>query len=111
MVAQLPGYARGLAFHGSHAFVGLSRIRATSDLAGLPIADSIGPLKCGVAIVELTTGRIAGLLEFDAGIEEIFDIRINPFSRSPFFSGPDARADGTPPIWVIPPPRLDMLPP
>jgi hypothetical protein len=46
------------------------------------------------------------LLEFVAGIEEIFDVRVNPYLRSPLFSGPDARNDGTPPIWIIPPTRL-----
>jgi uncharacterized protein (TIGR03032 family) len=103
---QLPGYARGLAFHGSYAFVGLSRIRQTSSFQGLPIADSIDTLKCGVAAVDLASGLVAGLLEFTAGIEEIFDVRVNPYSRSPLFSGPDARNDGTPPIWVVPPTRL-----
>ena len=105
-VAELPGYARGLAFHGSYAFVGLSKVRPTSNLEGLPIAQSIDSLKCGVAAVELATGQVTALLEFDAGIEEIFDVRVNPFARSPLFSGPDARNDGTPPIWIVPPTRL-----
>jgi hypothetical protein len=83
-------------------------MRGTSSLEGLPIASAIDSLKCGVAIVELSSGEVKGLLEFEAGIEEIFDVRVNPFSRSPFFSGPDAREDGTPPIWLIPPPRFDL---
>ena len=110
-VAELPGYARGLDFQGPYAFVGLSRMRETSSIEGLPIAASIGSLKCGVAAVELATGRIVGLLEFVAGIDELFDVRVNPFSRAPFFSGPDARADGTPPIWLIPTPRFDLMSP
>jgi len=105
-VAELPGYARGLAFHGPYAFVGLSKVRPTSNLEGLPIAQSIDSLKCGVAAVELATGQVTALLEFDAGIEEIFDVRVNPFARSPLFSGPDARNDGTPPIWIVPPTSL-----
>ena len=107
-VTELPGYTRGLSIHGSHAFIGLSKMRGTSVLEGLPIASSSGSLKCGVAIVELSSGEVKGLLEFEAGIEEIFDVRVNPYSRSPFFSGPDTREDGTPPIWLIPPPRFDL---
>ena len=104
-IAELPGYARGLAFQGPYAFVGLSRMRETSTIDGLPIAGSIGSLKCGVAVVEVLTGQIVAMLEFVSGIDELFDVRVDPYSRNPFFGGPDARADGTPPIWLIPTPR------
>jgi uncharacterized protein (TIGR03032 family) len=105
-VAELPGYPRGLSFHGPYAFIGTSKMRPSSSNEELPIARSLGSLKCGVAAVELSSGLVVGLLEFTAGIEEVFDVRVNSFSRSPFFSGPDAKNDGTPPIWVIPPARL-----
>src|SRR2546428_13548577 len=58
-VVELPGYTRGLALTREAAFVGLSRIRETSTFGGLPIAERRGELKCGVAIVELRTGRMA----------------------------------------------------
>src|SRR5262249_22602994 len=38
-VAEQPGYTRGLALHGSYAFVGLSKIRETSTFGGVPIAE------------------------------------------------------------------------
>jgi uncharacterized protein (TIGR03032 family) len=107
--AELPGYARGLSFHGKYAFVGLSRMRETSKIEGLPIASDTSALKCGVAVVDLSTGQISATFYFTSAIQEIFDVRLDPFSRSPFFSGPDARTDGTPPIWLIPPPRFDLL--
>ncbi len=81
-----------------------NRQQAHAKLPSDPFPPS--SLKCGVAVVELATGKIAGLLEFDEGIEKIFDVRVNPFARSPLFSGPEARIDGTPPIWVIPPARI-----
>jgi hypothetical protein len=59
------------------------------------------------AVVDLTSARLAAMLDFEAGIEKIFEVRVNAFSRSPFFSGPYARVDGTPPIWLIPTPRFD----
>jgi len=105
-VAELPGYGRGLAIHGPYAFVGLSKVRGTSSFQGLPLSSSSDTLKCGVAVVELASGRISALLEFDSGVEEVFDVRVNPFSRSPLFSGPDARNDGTPCIWMIPPVQI-----
>jgi uncharacterized protein (TIGR03032 family) len=105
-LVELPGYARGLALHGAYAFVGLSKVRPTSSFEGLPITRSVDSLKCGIAAVELASGQVAGLLEFTAGIEEVFDVRVNPFARSPLLSGPDARNDGTPPIWIVPPTGL-----
>jgi uncharacterized protein (TIGR03032 family) len=105
-VASLPGYVRGLAFHGPYAFVGLSKLRPTSTLHGVPIAGQLDALRCGVAVIELATGRQAAFLEFTSGLEEIFDVRVNPFTQRPLVSGPDARVDGTPPIWVIPPVRI-----
>jgi uncharacterized protein (TIGR03032 family) len=105
-IAELSGYGRGLAMMGSYAFVGLSKLRQSPGFQALPIARTIESLKCGVAAVDLGSGGIAGLLEFTAGIEEIFDVRINPFSRTPLLSGPEARNDGTPPLWVIPPVQL-----
>src|SRR5262249_28694010 len=52
-VAELPGYTRGLAIHGDLAFVGLSKVRASSSLAGVPIAAQPERLRCGFAIVDL----------------------------------------------------------
>jgi uncharacterized protein (TIGR03032 family) len=77
-VAELPGYTRGLAFHDRFAFVGLSKIRETSTFGGLPIAERLGNLKCGVWILEVRTGEIVGFLEFADGVEEILDVQVLP---------------------------------
>jgi hypothetical protein len=41
-VAELPGFARGLAISGPYAFVGLSKIRQTSAMDGVPLAERGG---------------------------------------------------------------------
>src|SRR4029079_12819689 len=64
-VSELSGYTRGLALHDHFAFVGLSRIRETSTFGGMPIADRRPELKCGVGVVDLGTGRLAGGPEFE----------------------------------------------
>src|SRR5437868_4221713 len=46
-VAELPGFARGLALFGPYAFVGLSKIRSTSAMDGAPLAQRREQLKCG----------------------------------------------------------------
>src|SRR5207244_4437067 len=56
-VAELPGFARGLALSGPYAFVGLSKIRKTSAMDGVPLADRREQLRCGVAAVDLREGQ------------------------------------------------------
>jgi uncharacterized protein (TIGR03032 family) len=75
-VAELPGYARGLALAGPYAFIGLSRIRETSTFGGLPIAQRRAELKCGVGVVDCRRGQVVGMLEFQTAVEEIFDVQL-----------------------------------
>lgn len=83
VVAELPGFTRGLAMIGPYAFVGLSKIRSTSAMDGVPLAEQRDRLKCGVAVVDLRTGQVLGLLEFQTAVEEIFDLQLLPGLRFP----------------------------
>ncbi len=82
-VLQLPGFTRGWALVGPYAFVGLSKIRPTSAMDGVPIAERRDELKCGVAVVDLRRGVLIGLLEFQTAIEEIFDVQVLAGLRFP----------------------------
>jgi uncharacterized protein (TIGR03032 family) len=82
-VAELPGFTRGLAIHGPHAFIGLSKIRETNTFGGLPIAERLGELKCGVAVVDIGRGQVVGLLEFQTAVDEIFAVQVLPGLRFP----------------------------
>jgi uncharacterized protein (TIGR03032 family) len=82
-VTELPGFARGLALCGPYAFVGLSKIRATSAMDGVPLAERREQLKCGVAVVDLRSGQSIALLEFQTAVEEIFDVQLLPGLRFP----------------------------
>jgi uncharacterized protein (TIGR03032 family) len=86
-VAVLPGYTRGLAFCGRYAFVGLSRIRETSQFGGLPLANRQGELKCGIWVLDVPSGQTAGFLEFEADVEEIFDVQVLAGYRLPNIIG------------------------
>jgi uncharacterized protein (TIGR03032 family) len=101
IVVQLPGFTRGWALVGQYAFVGLSKIRPTSAMDGVPIAERRDELKCGVAVVDLRRGVHIGLLEFQTAIEEIFDVQILAGLRFPEVIGFQKEAvDHT---FVIPP--------
>src|SRR5262249_45005942 len=99
-----PGYTRGLAFHANFAFVGLSKIRESAVFGGVPIAQRGESLQCGVAVVELSTGRRLAHLEFASGVEEIFAVEVLPGIRFPAVSGPHPTVDGVPTIWSAPDP-------
>lgn len=102
-VATLPGYTRGLDFHGPVAFVGLSKIRETNVFGGLPIAEQGNPLRCGIAIVDVSSGQPVASLEFVSGVEEIFAVQAIPGVVHPAIVGPDPEADGQEHVWLVPP--------
>ena len=103
-VAEQPGYTRGLAMHGSYAFIGASKIRETSTFGGVPIAERRESLRCGVGVVELTTGRPVAHLEFKSGVDEIFDVQALPGVRLPAVAGPFPDRDGSQTVWTVPEP-------
>jgi uncharacterized protein (TIGR03032 family) len=98
-IAAVPGYARGLAFHRDLAFVGLSRIRETAIFGGAPIAAYHDQLKCGVGVIELTTGNTVATMQFVTGVDEIFDVQTVPGARCPTFGGSPGDGDE---IWLLP---------
>jgi uncharacterized protein (TIGR03032 family) len=106
VVAELPGFARGLALAGPYAFVGLSKIRKTSAMDGVPLAQKRDELKCGVAVVDLRTGGVVGLLEFQTAVEEVFDVQLLPGLRFPEVVGFQKEAIHH--TFVVPPGPPDL---
>jgi uncharacterized protein (TIGR03032 family) len=102
-IATLPGFTRGLDCFAGRAFVGLSRVRETAVFGGLPLQQSDQELRCGLAIVELSTGRVEGLFWFHSGIEEVFSVAVLPGWRNPVLIGPDTRTDNSQAVWLVPP--------
>jgi uncharacterized protein (TIGR03032 family) len=101
-IAEVPGVARGLAFQGDYAFVGLSKPRPT--LEGVPIVapERRGQLKCGVVVIDLRSGSQVGHLYFTTELEEVYDLQVLPGITFPFISGPWAERDTGQPLWTVP---------
>lgn len=110
-VAILPGYTRGLAFHGNYAFIGLSRIRETNVFGGLPIGEHPERLHCGLGIVDITSGRTVATLRFKSGVEELFAVEILPSILNPKISGPSPVAGEDDEIWIVPPLKSQTMSP
>ena len=107
LIATLPGFTRGLDLWAGHAFIGLSRIRETAVFSGLPLEKNPEPLKCGLGIVNLMTGKLVGTFWFESGVEEVFAVTVLPGYRNPVLIGPDTEVDGTQTIWRVPPVALN----
>jgi uncharacterized protein (TIGR03032 family) len=76
VVNRLDAFVRGMARCGDHLFIGRSRLRKTSLFRDLPIADKAK--HCGVTAVHLPTGAIVGWLNYEASVEELFDVQVLP---------------------------------
>ena len=81
-VAFCPGYARGLAFAGPFAVVGLSRPRRNKTFEGLELDERLAAkdaeARCGLIIVDTRSGRTVEWLRFDQMIEELYDVAVMP---------------------------------
>jgi uncharacterized protein (TIGR03032 family) len=83
-----PGFARGLAFHGRWAVIGLSRPRAGNrTFDGLPLdarlADKGASPRCGFVVVDTETGTLAHGLTAHHTIDELYDVAVLPGARRP----------------------------
>lgn len=113
-VAFLPGYARGLAFCGKYALVGLSRPRNDPTFVGLPLQDALeqrkAQPKCGVFVVNLDTGDIEQWVEMADPVHELYDVAVLPGAVRPKMLGfqtdtvrHTVTAEGNPGMWLARP--------
>jgi uncharacterized protein (TIGR03032 family) len=81
IIAEVPGFARGLAFAGPYAFIGLSQVRE-KVFDGIPIAKK-AERSCGVWLVDTRDGKTMGFVRFEGSVQEIFDVQLLGGIRHP----------------------------
>jgi uncharacterized protein (TIGR03032 family) len=90
-VAFCPGYARGLALHGSFAVVGLSKPRGSKTFTGLELDDALrardAEARCGLLVVDLRAGDAVHGLRIEGVVEELYDVAVLPGARRPMALG------------------------
>ena len=79
VIAEVPGFCRGIDFIDRYALIGLSQVRETAVFAGLPLTQREQDRKCGVWIVDIETGQTVGFLVFSEGVQEIFSVQVLPW--------------------------------
>lgn len=81
-VTFLPGYARGLALRGNYAVIGLSKQRRENAFQGLTLDQNLvekgAAARCGVQVVDLTSGAVVHWARIEPPIEELYDIAVLP---------------------------------
>jgi len=84
-VCFCPGYARGLAFTGRHAVIGLSRPRHNQTFAGLALDERLAAKdaapRSGLLVVDIDTGAVVEWLRFEHTIDELYDVAVMPGVR------------------------------
>lgn len=94
-VATFPGFARGLDFAGTFAFVGTSKTGESS-----PADHPAGPeTQCGVWVVDLRTMQTVAFLRFSGTVREIIAVSVLPM-RFPDLRLDDPELMGT--AFVLP---------
>ncbi|MCB1582103.1 MAG: TIGR03032 family protein [Xanthomonadales bacterium] len=78
VVAELPGFARGMDFIDRYAIIGLSQIRESSTFAGLPLTKRVEERQSGVWVVDTTNGQIVAFLVFTGNVQEVFEVKVLP---------------------------------
>ncbi|MBE6426432.1 MAG: TIGR03032 family protein [Thermoguttaceae bacterium] len=76
-VSYLPGIARGLAFWGNYAIVGLSSVTPNAENYS-QIRKMNNQTFCGVVVVNILTGAVEGMFVFEQGCDEVFDLDLIP---------------------------------
>lgn len=101
-IAQLPGFTRGLAFHGSLAFVGLSQVRETATFGELPITQGDQPRHCGVWAIDLSRGEVVGAVAFTGSVNELFAVEVVEDSVSPEVIVGDSHNESLKRTFILP---------
>ncbi len=90
-IAFCPGYARGLAFVGHFAIVGLSRPREENRFGGLDLDGGLAArglaAMTGLQVVDLRSGEVAHTMEIRGKIAELYDVAVLRGARRPSAMG------------------------
>jgi uncharacterized protein (TIGR03032 family) len=79
-VAFCPGYARGLAFVGPFAVIGLSRPRDNKTFQGLALDDELarrgGESRCGLMVVDTRSGDAVHWVRIEGIVSELYEVAV-----------------------------------
>lgn len=76
VLAELPGFTRGMDFYGPLLIVGLSTIRASAASQASPLAERCPETLCGLWILNLDDLSEVGHIRFTGDVAQIYDVAV-----------------------------------
>ncbi|MEQ8302732.1 MAG: TIGR03032 family protein [Cyclobacteriaceae bacterium] len=82
IVKSLDGFVRGMDQIGDYLFIGLSKLRETSQaFQNLPVSKK--SIYSGIVIMYIPKMSVAGYIKYENNVDEIYDVRILPGLNRP----------------------------
>ncbi|TWU25721.1 TIGR03032 family protein [Bythopirellula polymerisocia] len=94
VIAELPGFTRGISFLGPLAFVGLSQVRESAVFSGIPLVERLEERTCGIWVLNIETGQTVAFCRFEDAVQEIFAVEVLPGIHFPDVVNHDAELIG-----------------
>ena len=76
MLAEVPGFTRGMDFHGPILVMGLSRVRQTDVSRPAPLAQKYDETLSGLWFFNLDDLSEIGQIRFTGNVEQIYDVAV-----------------------------------
>ena len=76
VVAELPGFTRGLYFYQHYMLVCCSKSRESSIKSAIPLQDRYSETVAGVYIVDTVDFSVVAFLQFDGDVSQLYDITV-----------------------------------
>jgi uncharacterized protein (TIGR03032 family) len=78
IVADMPGFTRGMDFYGPFMLVGLSKVRMSDVTRPAPLAERYDETLSGIWIVNLDDNSVVGHISFTGNVDQIYDVAVLP---------------------------------
>lgn len=78
IIAEVPGFTRGMSFYGPFMLVGLSKVRASDVTRPAPLAKKYPETFSGVWVINLDDNSIVGHVSFTGNVDQIYDVAVLP---------------------------------
>lgn len=78
VLAEVPGFTRGMNFYGPLLFMGLSKVRQSDVTSPAPLARKHAETFSGIWVFSLDTLQTVATLKFTGNVDQIYDVAVLP---------------------------------
>lgn len=78
VIAEVPGFTRGMDFYGPFLLVGLSKVRASDVTRPAPLAKKYTETFSGVWLINLDDKSVVGHVSFTGNVDQVYDVAVLP---------------------------------